>query len=119
MVSEFCFSNSTSGKKLVWIRFPGLNLLFCDESFLLALASKVGTLVKVDSNTLNVERGRFACISVEIDLTKPVAGKVWVNGHWYKVQYEGLHIICGASLRVLWPSYKDLHMYAKHASHQI
>jgi hypothetical protein len=24
----------------------------------------------------------------------PVVGKIWVNGHWYKVQYEGLHIIC-------------------------
>jgi hypothetical protein len=81
-------------KTLVWIRFPGLNLLFYDESFLLALASTIGTPIKVDTNTLNVERGRFARICVEIDLTKPVVGKVWINGHWYKVQYEGLHIIC-------------------------
>jgi hypothetical protein len=83
-------------KTLVWIRFPGLNLLFYDESFLLALASTIGTPVKVNTNTLNVERGRFARICVEIDLTKPVVGKVWINGHWYKVQYEGLHIICAA-----------------------
>lgn len=52
--------------------------------------------MKVDRNTLNVERGRFARICVEIDLTQPVIGKVWVNGHWYKVQYEGLHIICSS-----------------------
>jgi hypothetical protein len=83
-------------KTLVWIRFPGLNLLFYDESFLLALTSTIGTPVKVNTNTLNVERGRFARICVEIDLTKPVVGKVWINGHWYKVQYEGLHIICAA-----------------------
>jgi hypothetical protein len=70
--------------------------LFYDESFLLALASTIGTPVRVDTNTLNVERGRFARICVEIDLTKPVVGKVWINGHWYKVQYEGLHIICAA-----------------------
>jgi hypothetical protein len=83
-------------KTLVWIRFPGLNLLFYDESFLLALTSTIGTPVKVNTNTLNVESGRFARICVEIDLTKPVVGKVWINGHWYKVQYEGLHIICAA-----------------------
>lgn len=31
---------------------------------------------------------------VEVDLTKPVVGKVWLRGHWYQVQYEGLHRIC-------------------------
>ncbi|CAK8573570.1 unnamed protein product [Lathyrus sativus] len=40
---------------LVWIQFPRLNLLYYDESVLLGLASVVGTLVKVDANTLNVE----------------------------------------------------------------
>lgn len=52
---------------MVWIRFPKLNLVFYDESFLLDLAA---TAVKVDTNTLKVERGRFARICVEIDLTK-------------------------------------------------
>jgi hypothetical protein len=93
---EFAAPTTQVEKTLVWIRFPGLNLLFYDESFLLALASTVGTPIKVDTNTLNVERGRFARICVEIDLTKPVVGKVWINGHWYKVQYEGLHMICSA-----------------------
>ncbi|KAL9403972.1 hypothetical protein Peur_000944 [Populus x canadensis] len=41
---------------------------------------------KPDMNTLNVERGRFARIC---------GGKIWVRDHWYKVEYEGLHIICG------------------------
>ncbi|XP_045792034.1 uncharacterized protein LOC123886793 [Trifolium pratense] len=91
---EFAAPTAQVEKTLVWIRFPGLNLLFYDESFLLALASTIGTPVKVDTNTLNVERGRFARICVEIDLTKPVVGKVWIHGHWYKVQYEGLHMIC-------------------------
>lgn len=31
---------------------------------------------------------------MEIDLTVPVVGKIWVNDHWYKVQYKGLHLIC-------------------------
>lgn len=35
---------------------------------------------------------------MEIDLSQHVVGKVWLKGHWYKVEYEGLDIIyqeCG------------------------
>jgi len=79
---------------VVWICFPGLNLVYYDKSFLLAMASAIGHPIKVDTNTLKVERGKFARVCVEVDLTAPVVGKIWVNGHWYKVQYEGLHLIC-------------------------
>jgi hypothetical protein len=88
---DFASPHAKIEKTLVWIRFPGLNLLYYDESVLLGLASVVGTPIKVDTNTLKVERGRFARICVEIDLTLPVVGKVNINGHWYNVQYEGLH----------------------------
>ncbi|PNX59710.1 hypothetical protein L195_g051557, partial [Trifolium pratense] len=81
-------------RTMVWIRIPNLNLLYYDESVLWALASMVGTPVKVDLHTLRVDRGRFARMCVELDLTKPVVGRVGVNGEWYHVQYEGLHIIC-------------------------
>lgn len=56
----------------------------------------VWTPIRVDQNTLWVERGKFARVCVEIDLTKPVVGKIWLNGHWYQVQYEGLHLICAS-----------------------
>jgi len=29
-----------------------------------------------------------------VDLTVHDVGKIWVNGLWYKFQYEGLHLIC-------------------------
>lgn len=46
-------------------------------------------------NTRNVERGRFAKICVEVDLDKPVVGKICTKDHWYNIEYEGLRIICG------------------------
>lgn len=55
-------------KTLVWVRLPGLDLLYYEESFLMALASAVGTPVRVDRNTLGVARGRFARVCVEIEL---------------------------------------------------
>jgi hypothetical protein len=91
---EFASPTATVDKTIVWVRFPGLNLVYYDESFLLAMASALGRPIKVDTNTLKIERGKFARVCVEIDLTLPVVGKIWVNGHWYKVQYEGLHLIC-------------------------
>lgn len=91
---EFMSPTAKIDKTMVWIRFPGLNLLYYDESILLALAAAVGKPIKVDTNTLDVRRGRFARVCVEIDLTKPVVGKVWMRKFWYKVEYEGLHRIC-------------------------
>jgi hypothetical protein len=57
---DFASPSATIDKTMVWIRFPGLNLIFYDESILLALATAVGTPIKVDSNTLDVRRGRYA-----------------------------------------------------------
>jgi len=91
---EFASPNAKVDKTIVWVRFPGLNLVYYDESFLLAMTSALGRPIKVDTNTLKIERGKFARACVEIDLTMSVVGKIWVNGHWYKVQYEGLHLIC-------------------------
>lgn len=91
---DFVSPETKIERTTVWIRFPGLNLVYYDESFLLALAAAVGTPIRVDRNTLKVERGRFARVCVEIDLNQPVVGKVCLNGYWQKVSYEGLHIIC-------------------------
>ena len=91
---EFASPDAKVDRIVVWVRCSGLNLVYYDESFLLAIASAIGQPIKVDTNTLKVERGKFARVCVEIDLTVPVVGKIWVNGHWYKVQYEGLCLIC-------------------------
>lgn len=90
----FVSLTATIEHTMVWIRSPGLNLFYYDESILMALAAAVGTLIKVDANTLDVRQGKFARVCVEINLNKPVVGKVCLRDHWYKVEYEGLHRIC-------------------------
>lgn len=69
-------------RTLVWVRFPGLNLLYYDDSFLMAMASSIGTLVMVDKNMQGVARGHFARVCVEIDLQRIVIGKVWHDRFW-------------------------------------
>lgn len=94
----FTASEAMLESTLAWIRFFDLFLMFYDEDVLYATASAIGQLVKVDVNTGLVTSGRFARDCVEIDLTKPLATKFWLDGRWHLAEYEGLHIIyfaCG------------------------
>ncbi|XP_057444266.1 uncharacterized protein LOC130736451 [Lotus japonicus] len=92
--ADFIAPEARVTRTLAWIRIPGLNVVFYDENFLLSVAQVIGTPVKVDVKTLRGDRGRFARICVELDLTKPVIGRIMVEGYWYNIQYEGLHVIC-------------------------
>ncbi|CAL0309743.1 unnamed protein product [Lupinus luteus] len=91
---EFVAPMAKVDRTMVWIPFPSLNMVYYDESFILSLTSCVGRPVKVDTNTLRATGGRYASVGVEIDLTKPVVGRHNLGGHFYKVMYEGLHVIC-------------------------
>lgn len=82
------------GHTLVWIRFTGLNVWYYDERALRTIAAAVGRPVKVDTTTKRVERGKFARVCVEVDLSLPVVKQVWVEDHWHQVDYESLHLIC-------------------------
>ncbi|XP_020218786.1 uncharacterized protein LOC109802009 [Cajanus cajan] len=93
---EFMAADAKVDSTLVWVRFPGLRMVFYDESVLLTIASAIGKPIKVDLNTLNMTRGRFARVCVEIRLDQPVVGKFNLNGIWYNVEYEGLHLLCAS-----------------------
>ncbi|XP_020203712.1 uncharacterized protein LOC109789219 [Cajanus cajan] len=93
-VPDFVAAEVRIDKALVWIRFPSLGMEYYDESVLLALATAVGRPVKVDFMTMNATRGKFARVCVEIDLNEPVVGKVWFRNVWFKIEYEGLHLLC-------------------------
>lgn len=92
--AEFNSSKATIDRTMVWIRIPSLNLVLYDESLIWTFASVIGKPVKVDLHTLRMAKGRFVRVCVEVDLTQPVVGRVGVQGCWYNVEYEGLHIIC-------------------------
>ncbi|KAF7842622.1 Zinc finger, CCHC-type [Senna tora] len=64
---EFHPETNTIEKTLAWVRFPELNM---------------------------ATRGRFARVCIEIDLKKALIGKIWIRGHWVKVEYESLHSLC-------------------------
>lgn len=77
-----------------WVRIPNLSVEYFDGNFLHKIGSKIGKVLRIDKTTANAERGQFTRLSVEIDLTKPLLSKFWLKGRVWKVQYEGLQLIC-------------------------
>jgi len=86
--SDFNVNSFYRDTTMVWVRILSLNFVYYDESFLWALASTIGKPVKVDFHTLQVARGRFARVCVDIAFRDSVVGKVGINREWYWLQYE-------------------------------
>lgn len=78
----------------MWVRFSGLPIKYYDKKFLSAIGNRIGRTVRVDKNTSKQERGKYARMSVEVDLTQPLLAMFEVHDHMYPVEYEGLHFLC-------------------------
>ncbi|KAH1113395.1 hypothetical protein J1N35_006773 [Gossypium stocksii] len=59
-----------------------------------ALASVIGKIVKVDYNTIDGTRGKFARVAVVVDIFKPLVPFIDVDGKKQAIVYEGLPSIC-------------------------
>jgi hypothetical protein len=78
----------------VWVRISGLPIEYYDSRVLKNIGNKIGSTVKVDKNTVMQERGKYARLCVEVDLTKPLLAMFMIKGRKYNVEYEGLHLLC-------------------------
>lgn len=79
-----------------WVRIPHLSVEYFDQEFLKKVGSRIGKVIRIDQNTASAERGQFTRLSIELDLSKPLLSKFWFRGKTWKVQYEGLRMICFA-----------------------
>jgi hypothetical protein len=97
-VKEWCPNfhpqSDTIRKVAVWVRISGLPIEYYDSKVLRHIGNKIGSTIKVDKNTLMQERGKYARICVEVDLTSPLLAMFMIKGRKYNVEYEGLHLLC-------------------------
>ncbi|XP_021734047.1 uncharacterized protein LOC110700755 [Chenopodium quinoa] len=77
-----------------WVRIPNLSVEYFDKEFLHKIGGKIGKVIRIDNNTAMAQRGQFTRLSVELDHTKPLLSKFWLKGRIWKIQYEGLRMIC-------------------------
>jgi hypothetical protein len=91
---DFHPQSDTIKKVAVWVRISGLPIEYYDSRVLKHIGNKIGSTVKVDKNTLMQERGKYARICVEVDLSKSLLAMFMIKGRKYNVEYEGLHLLC-------------------------
>ncbi|CAN0906365.1 hypothetical protein LINGRAHAP2_LOCUS24210 [Linum grandiflorum] len=88
---QFIPEKATMNSLVTWIQLSGLPLEYYNDDGLFAIASRIGTPIRIDRQTALVTRGKFARLCVEID---PLLPEIGVDGHWQKIAYEGIPRIC-------------------------
>ncbi|CAN1126812.1 hypothetical protein LINPERHAP2_LOCUS3653 [Linum perenne] len=91
---SFRVSSKLPSKMVVWVRFPHMPIQLYHKEVLTSLGNLVGKTVKIDYNTQSAERGKFARIAVELDLSEPIVTGVDLDGVWQRVEYENLPDLC-------------------------
>jgi len=83
-----------------WVKITRLPLELWEEETLKQLLKDVGQFIIVDDITLNRSEGKFARVCVNIDITKPLRGSLFIpvpNQNTpleVPISYEGLYEVC-------------------------
>ncbi|KAL2945369.1 hypothetical protein RDABS01_006127 [Bienertia sinuspersici] len=93
-VPNFIPDNEPIKVLTAWVRIPNLAVEYFDTKFLHKVGSNIGKVIKIDKTTAAAKRGQFTKLCIELDLTKPLLSKFWLKGKIWKIQYEGLKLIC-------------------------
>ncbi|KAL4319053.1 hypothetical protein GQ457_18G007360 [Hibiscus cannabinus] len=91
---SFSTTASFPTKVIVWVRISGLPYRYYSKALFRRIAVVIGKVVKMDYNTHEGERGRFARLAVLVDLTSPLISCLKIDGVLQSLEYEGLHNIC-------------------------
>ncbi|XP_058780632.1 uncharacterized protein LOC131654593 [Vicia villosa] len=91
---DFHPENDSIVNVAVWIRISGLPVEYYDPKILHVIGNLVGRTIKVDKNTLQGERSKYARICVEVDISKPLLAMFELKNKSYRVEFKGLHLLC-------------------------
>ncbi|CAI0393265.1 unnamed protein product [Linum tenue] len=97
---SFRTSDKPHKSVVAWVQLPELPVHFYHREVLFALGNLLGRTVKLDYHTEQLERGKFARLAVELDMSKPLATRIRLDGFWQPVLYENLPDICFHCCRI-------------------
>ncbi|XP_060675195.1 uncharacterized protein LOC132804560 [Ziziphus jujuba] len=78
----------------LWVRLPYHPFKYYNSSMLACLGNLLEKTLKIDRTTKMANRGRFACICVEVDASKGLIPKLIVGGRIQHVEYKVVGTIC-------------------------
>ncbi|CAI0557987.1 unnamed protein product [Linum tenue] len=76
---SFKVSDPLPRKMIVWVQFPTLKIHFYHKEILTSLGNLLGRTIRLDFHTLTLQRAKFARIAVEVDLSKPLVPRIWLD----------------------------------------
>ncbi|KAL4284707.1 hypothetical protein GQ457_16G009890 [Hibiscus cannabinus] len=91
---NFSTNSEYPEKIMVWVRLPKLPYRYYTKSLFRYIANAIGHVVRIDYNTEDGKRGRFARLAVTIDLNKPLVSDIVIDGTRQDIEYEGHPDIC-------------------------
>lgn len=94
MESRIHYEGNVPFKDSCLDKVTGINYRYYTKGLVRALAKAIGKVVKVDYNTMDGNRGKFARVVVIIDISKPLVPFLGIDGKQQVVVYKGLPTIC-------------------------
>ncbi|OMO70978.1 hypothetical protein COLO4_28420 [Corchorus olitorius] len=91
---NFRASEATFSSVAVWVRLNELPVEFFDGDILQKIGRNIGKLIKIDTHTLADERRRYARLCVQINMDKPLAKFIQIEGQKQPITYEGISALC-------------------------
>ncbi|XP_039014800.1 uncharacterized protein LOC120144916 [Hibiscus syriacus] len=92
--TDFSTAHLFPRKIIAWIRLLGLPVTLYKRNIIKKIGECIGRVVCIDYQTDSERRGRFAPMSISINLHKPLISKLLVNGNIQIVEYESLPKVC-------------------------
>ncbi|XP_019182139.1 PREDICTED: uncharacterized protein LOC109177283 [Ipomoea nil] len=95
--------NRDSPMSLVWIQLPSLPIHLFSFEILSRICAPFGRVVALDSATIRRTRPNVARIRVELDASKPLCDRVWIEiaeeggkskGFWQVIEAERMPLYC-------------------------
>ncbi|CAI0389970.1 unnamed protein product, partial [Linum tenue] len=91
---KFRVSDPLPRKMIVWVQLPALQVHFYNREVLILIENLIGRTIKLDYHTLNQQRAKFARLAVEVDLSKPLIPRIYLDDEWQRIEYENLSVVC-------------------------
>ncbi|GLT26318.1 hypothetical protein SLA2020_013970 [Shorea laevis] len=95
-VMELVFhpNNDELERITVWVCVPQASIWCPNEVGLNRMGEQIGKVIKLDYLSQYACRGKYAKFCVELDVTKPLLPMICIEGREYKVEYDGLDVVC-------------------------
>lgn len=91
---NFLATEADNSLTSIWVRLPQLLTEFYNDIILEKIGNTIGRLLKVDTCTSSILRGRYAKLCRELPLEEHIIPFIHIGSHKQHIQYEDENFLC-------------------------